>query len=75
MNDGLVTVLLTSDPGLLAFAQSLLEAAGIEFLIKGENHRSVPFIGFAELQVAAADAVEAQALMADLKSQEDAIDR
>ena len=71
MNDGPVTVLTTSDPGVLAFAQSLLEAAGLEFFVKGENHRIVPFIGFAELQVGAADAEEAQTLLADLKSQED----
>jgi len=71
MSDGPVTVLTTSDPGLLAFAQSLLESAAIEFLIKGENHRIVPFVGFAELQVRSADAEQAQALLADLKSQED----
>jgi hypothetical protein len=71
MSDGPVTVLTTRDPGLLAFAQSLLESAAIEFLVKGENHGIVPLVGFAELQVGAADAEEAQALLADLKAQED----
>jgi hypothetical protein len=66
-----VTVLTTSDPGLLAFAQSLLEARASSSSSKGKNHRIVPFIGFAELQVGAADADEAQTLLADLKAQED----
>ena len=67
MNDGPVTVLVTSDPGLIAFARSLLEAAGIEFVVQGEQHHNVPLIGFAELQVPAEDAEEARALLADLQ--------
>jgi hypothetical protein len=67
--DGPATVLSTSDPGLLAVAQSLLEAAGIEYFVKGDNERIVPpFAGWAELQVAAADAAEARELLADLQA-------
>ena len=68
MNDGLVTVLLTSDPGLLAFAQSLLEAAGIEFVTKGDSTSRIvpPFQGWVELQVAADDVAAARELLADL---------
>lgn len=65
--DGPVTVLSTSDPGLLGVAQSLLEAAGIEYFTKGDNQRIVPpFAGWVELQVAAGAAAEARALLADL---------
>lgn len=68
-DDGPTTVLSTSDPGLLGVAQSLLEAAGIDFFTKGDNQRIVPpFAGWVELQVAAADAAEARALLADLQS-------
>jgi hypothetical protein len=66
--EGPETVLSTSDPGLLAVAQSLLEAAGIEFFTKGDNQRIVPpFAGWVELQVAASEAAEARALLADLQ--------
>ena len=68
MSDGPVTVLVTGDPGLLAFAQSLLEAAGIEFAVVGDNGRLVPpYSGFAELRVPATDADEARSLLADLQ--------
>jgi hypothetical protein len=67
MTEGPVTVFTTSDPGALAFAQSLLEAADIEFIVVGENQRIVPpYTGFAELRVAAADAEAARALLADI---------
>ena len=74
MSDGPVTVLTTSDPGLMAFAQSLLEAAGIEFVLQGEHHNNVPLIGFAQLQVPAEDAEEARALLADLEPSRHSLD-
>jgi hypothetical protein len=74
MSDGPVTVLVTGDPGLMAFAQSLLESAGIEFVVQGEQHHNVPLIGVAELQVPAEDAEEARALLADLEPGPDSLD-
>ena len=67
MTGGPVTVLVTGDPGLMAFARSLLESAGIEFIVQGEQHHNVPLIGCAELQVPAEDAEEARALLRDLE--------
>ena len=66
--DGPATVLSTADPGLLAVAQSLLEAAGIEFVTKGDSTSRIvpPFQGWVELQVAADDAAAARELLADL---------
>lgn len=66
--DGPETVLSTSDPGLLAVAQSLLEAAGIEFVTKGDSTSRIvpPFQGWVELQVAADDVAAARELLADL---------
>lgn len=68
--DGPETVLSTSDPGLLAVAQSLLEAAGIAFFMKGDTSARIapPFQGWVELQVAADDAADARALLADLRA-------
>ena len=66
-SDGPVTVLTTADPGLLAVAQSILEAAEIPFVVKGENQRILPpFDRAAEVQVGAADAEEARTLLAEL---------
>ena len=67
-SDGPATVLSTADPGLLAVAQSLLEAAGIEFVTKGDSTSRIvpPFQGWVELQVAADDAAAARELLADL---------
>ena len=66
--DGPATVLSTADPGLLAVAQSLLEAAGIEFVTKGDSAARIvpPFQGWVELQVAADDVAAARELLADL---------
>jgi hypothetical protein len=71
-----VTVLETSDPALLAVAKSLLEEAGIQFYAKGEGVQDLfaagrvggfnPFTGPIELQVAADDAAEANAVLLDL---------
>ena len=62
-----VTVLTVRDPGVLAVAQSLLDDAGIPYLAKSENSRNLtPFLIWVELQVAAEDADDARALLADL---------
>ena len=75
MSDGPVTVLVTGDPALLAFAQSLLEAAEIDFVVLGDHQRIVPpYTGFAELQVPAEDAEEARALLADVEAGPDSLD-
>jgi len=64
---GPVTVLTVRDPGVLAVAQSLLEGAEIPYLAKSENSANVtPFLIWVELQVAADQAEEARALLADL---------
>ncbi|MBZ5534927.1 MAG: DUF2007 domain-containing protein [Acidobacteriia bacterium] len=36
-SDSLVTILTTEDPAILAYAKSLLEGAGIQFLVRGEG--------------------------------------
>ena len=79
---GPVTVLESSDPGLLAVAKSLLEDANIEYFAKGEGVQDLfavgrfgtgfnPFVGAIELQVAAEDAEEAKTLLRDLRAQRD----
>lgn len=71
-NDGPVTIFKSNDPGLLAVAQSLLEAADIEFSVIGGvvggllpggavNPYGVPLI-----QVPAANADEARELLKEL---------
>lgn len=80
MNDhsaGPITVLESGDPGLLAIAKSILEAAGIQYFAKGEGVQDLfaagrfgtgfnPFTGAVELQVAAEDGDQAKALLRDL---------
>ena len=62
-----VTVLTVRDPGMLAVAQSLLDDADIPYLVKSENSRNLtPVLIWVELQVAAEDAEDARALLADL---------
>lgn len=79
---GPVTVLESSDPGLLAVAKSLLEDANIEYFAKGEGVQDLfavgrfgtgfnPFVGAIQLQVAAEDAEEAKTLLHDLRTQRD----
>jgi hypothetical protein len=64
---GPVTVLTVRDPGVLALAQSVLDDAGIQYFAKGEETQNLyPFLTWVELQVAADDAEEARALLADL---------
>jgi putative signal transducing protein len=65
-----VTVLESSDPAVLAVAESLLEEAGIEFFAKGEEIQDLfgGILGAVQLQVAAADADEATAVLRELKS-------
>ena len=74
--DGLVTVLETSDPGLVGVAESLLEEADIEFIALNEDVQDVIGLGRVgglnvatgpvRLQVAAARAADARALLKDL---------
>ena len=65
--EGPATVLSTADPGLLAVAQSILDAAGIEFFARGDTARLVPpYHGWVDVQVAASDAAAARELLADL---------
>jgi hypothetical protein len=75
-----VTVLESGDPALLAVAKSLLEDAGIQFFAKGEGVQDLfaagrvgtgfnPFVGPIELQVAAEDAAEANAILLELRRQ------
>jgi hypothetical protein len=64
-----VTVLVSRDPGLLAVAKSLLEAADIQYFAKGENLQNVPpYIHWVELLVPASDGAAAKALLADLNT-------
>ena len=72
----LVTVLRTSDGGLVAVAKSLLEDAEIDYFVRGETLRNVmgwggpgvfnSAIGDAEFQVREADAPDASRLLARL---------
>ena len=65
-----VTILETSDRALMATAKSLLESAGIEYYVKGEDVQSM--IGFGaidgvpEIQVADEDAEDAKEILKDL---------
>jgi hypothetical protein len=67
-----VTVFKTKDPGLLGVAQSLLEAADIEFFVAGQAVSSLypggaagPY-GAPEIRVAAENADEARQLLKEL---------
>lgn len=69
----LVTVLEARDPGLLAVVRSLLDGAGIPFLVKGERIQNLitpglpgGIVGPAEVQVARRDAEAAREILADL---------
>jgi hypothetical protein len=76
-SDGPVTVLETSDQGLIAFAKSLLEEADIPFFAKGEGVQDLfgggrigafnIVTGPIELQVPADDADNARELLKDLQ--------
>ena len=67
-----VTVFKTSDPGLLAIAQSLLEDADIHFFVAGQVMSGLypgpisPF-GRPEIRVAAEHADEARELLKELR--------
>jgi hypothetical protein len=64
---GPVTVLTVRDPGVLAVAKSLLDAADIPYFAKGEALQNVPpFLGWVDLQVPADDEAEARMLLAEL---------
>lgn len=73
----LVTVFASGDPGLMAIAKSLLQAADIPFVVPGEGVQDLLGIGRlgggynvatgpVALQVSAQDAVDARRLLADL---------
>jgi hypothetical protein len=73
----LVTVLRSNDGGLVAVAKSLLEDAGIDYVVRGETLRNVMgwggpgvfnnAIGEAEFQVREDDAPDASRLLARLE--------
>jgi hypothetical protein len=74
----LVCVLATGNPALIAFAKSLLEGEGIDYLVKGDGLQDLFGFGrltnysFAmgppEFWVRADDADRVRALLADLKA-------
>ena len=66
----LVTVFVTNDALVVAVAKSILDSAGIRYLVKGEMLRwaaSGPMGELVEFQVAEADAENAKQLLKDLK--------
>jgi hypothetical protein len=71
-DSGPVTVFRTNDPGVLAVAKSLLEAADVEFFVAGEvltglfpGGAAGPY-GAPEIRVAAENADEARELLKEL---------
>ena len=74
----LVTILEAHDPGLLAVVKSLLDGAGIPFLVKGERLQNlfIPggpggIVGPAEVQVSPKDAEAARELLETLPEEAD----
>jgi len=77
----LVKVFATGDQGLVALAKSLLQSAGIEFMVRGEGIQNLfgigslslvnPFTGLVEFLVAAEDADDARTLLEDLTADDD----
>ena len=64
---GPTTILESGDPAVLAVAKSLLDAAEIEYLAKGEGLQNVlPMGSVVQLQVAPEDAEDARELLAEL---------
>ena len=73
----LVPVMSTGDAGLIAVAKSLLEAEGIDYLLRGDGLQDLFGLGRitaysyamgpAEFQVRAEDAARARALLQDLQ--------
>jgi hypothetical protein len=72
MSSGTETVFETNDPGLLAVAQSLLEAADIPFIVAGAVVTGqtpggiIGPYGLPRIQVPAEDAADARDLLKDL---------
>jgi hypothetical protein len=69
----LVTVLSTSDPGLVAIVKSLLDDAGLDYFVRGDALHNVigwggfnPALSDAEFQVREEDAEAATTLLARL---------
>jgi hypothetical protein len=70
----LVTILRTSDAGLVAVVKSILEDAGLDYFLRGDALHNVmgwggfnSALGDAEFQVREADAPEATRLLARLE--------
>jgi hypothetical protein len=68
-----VTVYETSDPGLIALAESLLEAENIHFSKKSEGLQSIYALGVVKFQVAEEDREQAYSLLKDLKESGDEV--
>lgn len=73
-----VTAYKTSNPGLIAFAKSILEAEGIEYFIKGEGVQDLfglgrlgtgysPLVGVAEIQVDEYELERAKGLLKEME--------
>ena len=76
MNDDFVTVLKTYNLGNLAIGKSLLNDAGIDYVVQNENFGSIyngfySVSGFIEIQVRQPDAEIALELLADLQEDYD----
>jgi len=72
----LVTILDSTNPGLIGIAKTVLESAGIEFLAVGENVASVafsgnPFLGRVRIQVERSRVEEAEALLSEVAESEE----
>ncbi len=69
----LVSVFDSTNPGLIALAKSILEGAGIDFIVVGESAGAVfagnPFFGHVRLDVVKELAEEATALLAELANE------
>jgi hypothetical protein len=75
----LVTVLCTNNPAVIAVAKSLLEAADIQYVTKGEGLQDLfglgrvgaynPITGPVEIQVSADSEAEARTILAELEEE------
>ncbi|GMR23702.1 MAG: hypothetical protein BMS9Abin37_2160 [Acidobacteriota bacterium] len=71
----LATVFDSTNPALIGIAKTVLESAGIEFLVVGEDGARVfsgnPFLGRVRLQVEKKLAEEAEALLSEISESEE----
>lgn len=75
----LVTVFKSTNPALVGIAKSVLESAGIEFLVVGEDAARVvfsgnPFLGHVQLRVEESRAEEAETLLSEISASEAPLD-